>query len=102
MSDAVNKWKLLAIIIFMIKINLIEYLISPYLLEISLDTIKYLQSMPFLKWICKYIIFLGSNSIKYYLLIIIFTFCNHYHTMLYSIVLYSSLFYASFLKILFQ
>lgn len=101
MADKQKK-KTLLFFLFIAIILILERLIAHYLFDYSFPTIKYLQQFQSTKDFWKLISFLGSKNFKFMLLIIIFSFCNHFHTFVFSIVTFGTLFTVVMIKILFQ
>lgn len=101
MSEIQNK-KTLLFFLFIAIILILERLMADVLFDYSFPTIKFLQKFEFSQDFWKLISIFGSKNFKFVLLIIIFSLCNHYHTFVFSLVTFSSLFITSLIKILFQ
>ncbi len=92
-------YKILMFTLIIISIIIIQFFISEKLHKVSFSLIEYLQSFPSLIPIMNYVTALGSIPVKSFLLVYIFSTCNLYHTFLYTVVCYSSIFVTEWLKL---
>jgi membrane-associated phospholipid phosphatase len=97
-----TKQEYVKIAIFLITICFIitiQVLIAGYLASLSIPIISYLQSNKPLVIFMQFLTLLGSRRIKTLLLCITFSFCSHYHTFLFALITYFSMFFNGLLKI---